>query len=98
MRFWLPVHTLFEGLLVVTLVVTWGDADVGAALLVALVSHAVMRTWSVFDLIPKAVQFERKDPADVDEAATLRWIRRSLLRLPLILVTCAAMLAALAVA
>ena len=97
-RFWLPVHTLFEGLLVVTLVVTWGDADVGAALLVALVSHAVMRTWSVFDLIPKAVQFESKDPADVDEAAALRWIRRSLLRLPLILVTCAAMLAALAVA
>lgn len=97
-RFWLPVHTLFEVLLVVTLVVTWGDADVGAALLVALVSHAVMRIWSVFDLIPKAVQFERKDPADVDEAAALRWIRRSLLRLPLILVTCAAMLAALAVA
>ena len=36
MRFWLPVHTLFEGLLVVTLVVTWGDADVGAAMLAAL--------------------------------------------------------------
>lgn len=42
-----------------TLVVTWGDADLGAALLVALVSHAVMRIWSVFDLTPKAVQFER---------------------------------------
>ena len=35
-RFWLPVHTLFEGLLVVTLVITWGDADVGAALLATL--------------------------------------------------------------
>jgi hypothetical protein len=78
----------------VTLVVTWGDAGVGAPLLVALVSHAVMRIWSALDLIPKAVQFERKDPADVDEAAALRWIRRSRLRLPLILITCAAMLAA----
>ena len=97
-RFWLPVHTVFEVLLVVTLVLTWGDADVGVPLLVALVSHAAMRIWSAFDLIPKAVQFERKDPADVDEAAAQRWIRRSLLRLPLILVTCAAMLAALAVA
>lgn len=95
-RFWLPVHTLFEVLLVVTLVLTWGDANVGAALLVALVSHAVMRIWSVFDLIPKAAEFERKDPAEVDEAAARRWIRRSLLRLPLMLVTCAAMLAALA--
>lgn len=95
-RFWLPVHTLFEVLLVVTLILTWGDADVGAALLVALVSHAVMRIWSVFDLIPKAAEFERKDPAEVDEAAAHRWIRRSLLRVPLMLVTCAAMLAALA--
>ncbi|MCV7155299.1 hypothetical protein [Mycolicibacterium pyrenivorans] len=95
-RFWLPVHTLFEVLLVVTLVLTWGDANVGTALLVALVSHAVMRIWSVFDLIPKAAEFERKDPAEVDEAAARRWIRRSLLRLPLMLVTCAAMLGALA--
>jgi hypothetical protein len=95
-RFWLPVHTLFEVLLVVTLVLTWGDDEVGAALLVALISHAAMRIWSVFYLIPKAVQFERTDPADVDEAAAQRWIRLSALRLPLILVTCSAMLAALA--
>ncbi len=95
-RFWLPVHTLFEVLLVVTLVLTWGDATVGTALLVALLSHAVMRIWSAFDLLPKAAAFERKDPADVDEAAAVRWTRRSLLRLPLSLVTCGAMLAALA--
>lgn len=96
-RFWLPVHTLFEVLLVVTLVVTWGDADVGVPLLVALVSHATMRIWSSFFLVPKAADFERKDPADVDEAAAVGWTRRSLLRLPLMLVTCSAMLAALAV-
>ncbi len=96
-RFWLPVHTLFEVMLVVTLILTWGDDHVGAALWVALVSHAVMRIWSVFYLIPKAVEFERTDPADVDEVAAQRWIRRSLMRLPLILVICSAMLAALAI-
>jgi hypothetical protein len=95
-RFWLPTHSLFEVLLVSTLIVTWGNTDVGAALLVALLSHVAMRAWSAFDLIPKAVEFERRNPADVDEAAAVRWTRRSLLRLPLNLITCAGMLTALA--
>lgn len=95
-RFWIPAHTVFEVLLIVTLVVTWGDAAVRVALLVALVSHAVMRVWSLVDFVPKALAFEKADPATVDEVSALRWTRRSLLRLPLNLVTCAAMLAALA--
>ncbi len=69
-----------------------------AALLVALVSHAAMRMWSLVDFVPKALAFEKADPARVDEAAAVRWTRRSLLRLPLDVLTCAAMLAALAVA
>jgi hypothetical protein len=52
--------------------------------------------WSLVDFVPKAVAFEKADPATVDEAAAVRWTRRSLLRLPLDLITCAAMLAALA--
>jgi hypothetical protein len=68
-RFWIPAHTLFEVLLIVTLVVAWGDADVRVALLVALVSHAVLRVWSLVDFIPKALAFEKADPATVDEAA-----------------------------
>src|SRR2546422_362672 len=95
-RFWIPAHTLFEVLLIVTLVVAWGDADVRVALLVALVSHAVMRVWSLADLVPKAVAFEKADPATVDETSAVRWTRRSLLRLPLDVITCVAMLAALA--
>jgi hypothetical protein len=95
-RFWVPVHAAFEVLLIVALVVAWRDADVRAALLVALVSHAVMRVWSLADFVPKAVAFEKADPATVDEAAAVRWTRRSLLRLPLDLITCGAMLAALA--
>ena len=97
-RFWIPAHVVFEVLLVVSLIAAWNDAGVRAALLVALVSHAAMRMWSLVDFVPKALAFEKADPARVDEAAAVRWTRRSLLRLPLDVVTCAAMLAALAVA
>lgn len=95
-RFWVPAHVVFEVLLVVALIVTWSDADVRFALLVALISHGVMRVWSLVDFVPKALAFEKADPATVDEAAALRWTRRSLLRLPLEVITCASMLAALA--
>jgi hypothetical protein len=94
-RFWIPAHTAFEVLLIVTLVVAWDDAEVRVALLVALVTHAVMRVWSLVDFVPKAVAFEKTDPAHVDERDAVRWTRRSLLRLPLDLITCAAMLVAL---
>jgi hypothetical protein len=53
-----------------------------------------MRLWSAFDFIPKALAFEKADPASVDTLAARRWSRRSLGRLPLDLVTCGAMLAA----
>lgn len=95
-RFWIPAHTLFEVLLVGALLASWQHADVRVALLVALVSHAVMRVWSFVDLVPKAVEFEKADPASIDEAAAVAWTRRSLLRLPLDLVACVAMLWALA--
>lgn len=95
-RFWIPAHAGFEALLIASLVVAWGDADVRIALLVALASHAVMRLWSLAYFIPKALAFEKADPATVDTAAAVRWTRRSLLRLPFDVVTGAAMLAALA--
>ena len=97
-RFWIPAHTAFEVLMIVSLIVGWADAGVRIALLVALLSHAAMRIWSLVDFVPKAVEFEQSDPAVVDEAAAVRWTRRSLLRMPLDVITCAAMLAALAVA
>lgn len=89
---------MFEVLLIVTLILTWGDSAIGTALLVALVSHATMRLWALFDLVPRGAEFERTDPADVDEAAAVRWTRRNLLRVPLLLVTSGAMLTALALA
>lgn len=95
-RFWLPVHAVFEIVLIVTLVVTWDQSQTRTALLVALVSHAAMRAWSLVDVIPAAVRFEKRDPATIDRAEAVRWTRRSLFRLPLDVITCVGALTALA--
>src|SRR5258708_27447073 len=94
-RFWIAAHVAFEVLLIASLVWAWSQPAVRMPLLVALASHAVMRIWSGFDFIPKVLAFERAEPGTVSEAAALAWTRRSRLRLPIELVTCAAMLCAL---
>ena len=97
-RFWRAAHLAVEALLVVSLVVGGADPGVRAALLVAAAAHIVVRVWSAVDLDPKSVAFEEANPADVDEAAAARWTRRSLLRLPLHLLTALALLSALSIA
>lgn len=97
-RFWIPAHSAFEVALIASLVASWSQSDVRAALLVALVSHVAMRVWSFIDFIPKATAFEKADPARVDRAAAVRWSRRSLLRLPLDAIACAAVFTALVAA
>ncbi|HYG87802.1 MAG TPA: hypothetical protein VD978_16205 [Azospirillum sp.] len=97
-HFWIPAHVAFELALVASLVVAWSLPYIRTCLLIGLASHAVMRIWSAFDFIPKALAFERADPASITEGAARRWTRRSLLRLPLDIVTCGAMLAAFAAA
>ncbi len=96
-RFWIPAHTAFELLVIAALVAVWAESTVRSLLLVALGSHVVMRLWSAFDFIPKALAFERADPSAVAQEDARRWTRRSLGRLPLDLVTCGAMLTALIV-
>ncbi|HEU4800789.1 MAG TPA: hypothetical protein VFS94_09160 [Gemmatimonadales bacterium] len=93
-RFWIPAHTAFELTLLASLVTLW-DTPVRAALLVALAAHGLMRLWSAFDFIPKALLFERADPSAINANAARRWSRRSLGRLPLDLVTCTSMMTAL---
>jgi hypothetical protein len=97
-RFWIPVHAAFEVALVAAVIVTWGHLDVRTPILIALASHAVVRVWSLIDLVPKVVAFQKADPAVIERAAAVRWTRRSLLRLPLDVVTCVAALGALVVA
>ena len=93
--FWIPSHVAFELLLVLTLVMAWSHPEARSWLWVAFASHAIMRVWSGVDFIPKALAFERAEPATLSEDAARRWTRRSRLRMPLDLVTCGAMLAAL---
>jgi hypothetical protein len=95
-RFWIPAHTAFELVLLVALVVAWDAADVRLWLLVSLAAHAVMRIWSAFDFIPKALAFERASGGTLTEDAARRWTRRSRLRLPLDILSCVALLAAFA--
>ena len=94
-RFWIPTHVAFELLLIASLVMTWRYPSVRTLLLVGFGSHAVMRIWSALDFIPKALAFERADPATITEAAARKWSRRSIGRVPLDLVTCGAMITAL---
>lgn len=93
-RFWIAAHTALELMLVAALAVAWSAPDVRFWLFMALASHAIMRIWSAFDFIPKALAFEKAEPEMIAEDAARRWTRRSLLRLPLDLVTCGAALAA----
>ena len=97
-RFWIPAHVAFEFLLIASLVLFWSQPQVRNALLVALASHAAMRIWSAFDFIPKALAYERADPATLTEEQGRRWTRRSWLRLPLDVITCGAMMTAFAAA
>ena len=93
-RFWISIHVAFEVTLIAALVFAWSQPAVRDLLLVALASHAVMRIWSGFDFIPKALAFEKADPAAVSESEAVAWTRRSRLRLPLDLITCGGMLTA----
>ncbi len=97
-RFWVPARAVFEVSLVVALVWSWGYPHVRTALLVAVASHLAVRIWSVVDLNPKSIAFEKGDPAVMARSAGERWTRRSMLRLPLDAITGAATMAALVLA
>ena len=97
-RFWISIHVAFELVLIAALVWSWPQPALRTCLLVALASHAVMRLWSAFDFIPKALAFEKAPPGEISEAAARAWTVRSRLRLPLDLMTCGALLWALVLA
>lgn len=94
-RFWIPIHLAFEVTLIAALALTWSQSGVRNSLLVALASHAIMRSWSAVDFIPKALAFEKAAPEAVSERAARAWTARSRWRLPLDLVTSGAALAAM---
>lgn len=93
-RFWIPAHIAFELALVACLALYWSNPNVRDNLLIALAAHAAMRGWSALHFIPDALRFERGDP-DLDRIDALRWTRASRWRLPLDLISAAAMMMAL---
>ena len=94
-RFWLPVHTSFEIVLILCIVQAWKLPNVRFWLLMALASHAATRIWSAFDFIPKALAFEKA--ASIDQAAARKWTKKSRFRFPIELLTSAFVFAALRV-
>ena len=96
--FWIPAHTVFELSLVSSIIAGWSEHGLRTWLLTGLASHLVMRLWSAFDFIPKALAFERAEPGTTDEKAARRWARRSSGRFVLDIITCGAMLASLVTA
>jgi hypothetical protein len=66
--FWTPADAAFELALIATLVVTWSQPEIRIWLLIGLANHATMRIRSAFDFIPKALAFERADPATIAES------------------------------
>ena len=97
-RFWIAIHVAFEVVLIAALVTAWSQPALRTCLLAALASHAIMRLWSAFDFIPKALAFEKAEPGAISEDAARAWTARSRLRLPLDLVTCGSLLWALVLA
>lgn len=93
-RFWAPVHILFELSLIASLWYSWASLDIRQWLLIAFGSHAVLRLWSAFYFIPKAIVFEKADPASFEIHDARRWVTLSLLRLPLSLITSVSMVLA----
>ena len=66
-RFWIPTYVALEEVLIAALVATWSQDSIRFWLLLGLTSHAVMRVWSAFDFIPKALAFERTDAGEISE-------------------------------
>jgi hypothetical protein len=94
--FWMPAHTAFELMLIVSIWAAWPVAGARHALLAALASHAVARGWSFAYFIPRALAFEKTDVLTPELAARAqKWVRFSVLRVLLGLVTIAALAVAL---
>jgi len=93
--FWIPVHIAFELTMLTALWLSWSDVPIRTWLLVAAASHVAMRVWSAVYFIPKALKFERVEDWTPDlRARAEAWVRLSVWRLPLDLVTLFALCAA----
>ena len=86
--FWMPLHFAFEIAVVIALWLAWDDEHARIWLLLAAGSHLVMRAWSFAYFIPRALAFEAADELGPElQAQARRWVRLSIWRLPLDVIT-----------
>ena len=77
-RFWGPIHTLYELVLVAATWLVWGDSRVRWWIVSALIIHLAARTWSFAYFIPKALWFEKlADLTEDQERLARAWTRLS---------------------
>jgi hypothetical protein len=69
-KFWIPVHVAITIFLVLSLALTWRQAEVRRFLLIGLGSYLVMRAWSGLFFIPEMLAFQ-KVPIDSPPSAEL---------------------------
>src|ERR1700733_10548281 len=80
-RFWIPIHSLYEIALLVSVWVLW-NTTAGPWIIVALVAHFASRIWSFAYFIPKALRFEQlSELSDSQVHLARQWTRRSPYRL-----------------
>lgn len=96
-RFWIPVHTLYEFALLVSVWTSWNNTDARYWIIVALVAHFVSRAWSFAYFIPKALRFEKlTELNDSDAQLARRWThlswRRGVLEAVSVISLCVAIL------
>jgi len=96
--FWMPMHFAFEFTLLAALCLAWPDSSARVWLLVAVASHVLMRAWSGFYFIPRALEFERASHlTPTMEERAVEWVRLSIWRIPLDVVTLLALCSSVSV-
>jgi hypothetical protein len=77
-RFWIPVHTVYEVALFVSVWTSWSNSYARYWIVIALVAHFVSRAWSFAYFIPKALRFENlTELNDSDAQLARRWTHLS---------------------
>ena len=93
----MPAHLAFEAALVLALWSAWPVVAVRNWLLLAAAAHLLMRVWSFAYFVPRALRFERAGDLSAEQRDAARtWVRLSVWRLPLDLISLAALCAAVA--
>lgn len=92
--FWIPAHVAATVTLAAALWGHWPHPALRRPVAAAVGLYLALRVWTMIYFVPAALAFEAVDPAAFDPAAGRTWATLSLLRLPLVIAICAALVVA----